>query len=127
MWEAGMQASQTLRHVSATSRSGSLQSLRESLMDEDRVSDIETVHAVCGPGLRMLTTGPRKWNRLSGLCPAAARDHSSPRGPYSGRLGQEIPLHLQLPSLLVEPGDQNSAVFGLLLPALAGYAGGALG
>lgn len=78
IWEAGMQASQTLRHVSATSRSGSLQSLRESVMDEDRVSDIETVHAVCGPGLRMLTTGRRKWNRLSGLCPAAVGDHSSP-------------------------------------------------
>ena len=40
-------------------------------------------------------------------------------GSWTGPLRQEIPLHLQLADLLVQPGDQGGVVLGLLLLVLA--------
>ena len=40
-------------------------------------------------------------------------------GSWTGRLGQEIPLHLQLADLLVQPGDQVGVALALLVLTVA--------
>ena len=45
----------------------------------------------------------------------------------TGLLGQEIPLHLQLADLLVQPGDQSGVALGLLVLTIAEHTGGSLG
>ena len=40
-------------------------------------------------------------------------------GSWTGLLGQEIPFHLQLADLLVQPGDQSGVALGLLVLTVA--------
>ena len=48
-------------------------------------------------------------------------------GSWTGPLGQEIPLHLQLADLLVQAGDQGGVTLGLLVLTVAEDASGAIG
>ena len=48
-------------------------------------------------------------------------------GSWTGPLGQEIPLHLELADLLVQPGHQGVVVLGLLVLTVAEHTGGSLG
>ena len=53
--------------------------------------------------------------------PAASTDS------WTGPLRQEIPFHLQLADLLLQPGDKGGVVLGLLFLAVAEDAGGSFG
>ena len=53
--------------------------------------------------------------------------HLPPPGRVHGPLRQEIPLHLQLADLLVQPGDQGGVALGLLVLTVAEHTGGTPG